>query len=104
MMIYQILIQILKLQINKNAVLAKLVHRWSNKRYTGRVHDIFHGQTVNMGSITHVFVHSGVYLTCNSMTCLMTPARMWSSISRAETVDSMPLIPQLGAAREGTAE
>ena len=43
MMNLQILIQILKLQVKKvrNAASARSVHRWSNGRYAGRVHDIF---------------------------------------------------------------
>lgn len=46
MMILQILIQILKLRVNKNAVLVRLVHRWSNKQYAGQACNRFHSHII----------------------------------------------------------
>src|SRR5699024_3449171 len=75
MMDLQIQIRIFKLQVNENAVLARLVHlRRFNEWCARQLHRRF--QTADMGSITHAFVHSGVYMACSRVVCSMMPARM----------------------------
>ena len=74
MMILQILVRILKLQVNESAVLASLVRLHLLNEWCARRLHIF--QTAEMGSITHAFVHSVVYMACSGVVCSMMSARM----------------------------